>query len=191
MTDRKRNAKLGWWISSVAITCVLLLRGHYLLGPSVGITFAFMTLAIAVIGYRYLCIQTPTRTGVVMFSIFAMTCTAIMFTPATFSPDVQHFINKYKNDRTARRELATLLEENADYRDIRFETEQLKVVFVSIRGTVPNGGVIDSLLADLSRLDFVRYCSLDGRLTARDTGAVHEFSDDHLHFDTENDADNQ
>ncbi|WP_186775070.1 hypothetical protein [Allorhodopirellula solitaria] len=120
-----------------------------------------------------------------------MTCTAIMFTPATFSPDVQHFINKYKNDRTARRELATLLEENADYRDIRFETEQLKVVFVSIRGTVPNGGVIDSLLADLSRLDFVRYCSLDGRLTARDTGAVHEFSDDHLHFDTENDADNQ
>lgn len=52
---------------------------------------------------------------------------------------------------------------NSDYRDIRIDTDQLKVVVVSLRGSVPDAEVIDRLLVDLSRSDFVRYCSLHGR----------------------------
>ena len=190
MTERKHNARLIWWISAAAVVGVLFLRGHYLLGPFVGVVFAIMTLSIAVIGYRNLCLQTPTRSAVALFSVFAIACTAIMFTPASFSPDVQHSINKYRDDRNAQTELAALLGANQDYRDIRIETEQLKVVFVSVRGTVSDSGVIARLLTELSRLEFVRYRSLHGRVIARDTGAIHEFSNDDLQFDKEHDPGN-
>jgi len=184
MIDRKHNAKSCWLIGSTAIMLVLFFRGQHLLGQSTGILYATIVFAIALIGYRNLYVQAPSSIVIVLYSIFATVSVAIMFSPATFSPDVQRFIDKQATDRNVRAELTTLIGANTDYTDIVIETKHLKVVFVSISGTVPSRPAIDQLLADLSRLEFVRYCSLRGRVIARDTGVVHEFSHNDFNIDT-------
>lgn len=190
MTDRNRNVTFWWWGISAAVVCAVFFRGNYLLGASTGITFAIISFGIAAIGYRNLIAMRPSRIVVVFYSLFAISCFIVMFTPSSFSPTLQHFINKQAADRTARAEIAALIRGDAEYRDIRIEVQQLKAVFVSIKGTVPHRGAVDRLIADLSQLDFTRYCSLHGLITIRDTGEVREFTNGDLSRDTDETAGN-
>lgn len=190
MNERNRNVKAWWWSISAVLICVLFFRGNHLLGASTGITFAFISLAIATIGYRNLVAQAPSRTGMMVYSLFAISCLAVMLAPSSFSPTLQHFIDKQAADRTARSEIAALVRDNAEYRDLKIETKQLKVVFVSIKGKVQDRDTVDRLIADLSQLDFTRHCSLRGQITIQGTGEVRKLTNDDLARDTEETAGN-
>lgn len=191
MNDRNRNARLWWLGVSAFVICVLFFRGNYLLGTSTAVAFAFISLAIATIGYRNLIAQRTSRAGIVVYSVFSICCVAVMVSPASFSPTLQHFIDKQAAERTARNQISALIRDNAEYRDIRIETEQLKAVFVSIEGSVPDRLTADRLVADLSRMDFTEYCILHGKIAIRDSGEIREFTDDDLVHDPEKTLGNQ
>lgn len=101
----------------------------------------------------------------------ALLATFMMAYPAYFNPDIRYFIVKQATDRKVRAELAVVFASDPAFRDLSISSVHLKVVNISVQGSLRNR-------ADLDRLRFrmimecpaLEDCSLGWDVTLRDSG---------------------
>ena len=118
-------------------------RGVYLFGA--GIPYAFVALLVAFLFVRTLWRTPLPRVQLCLLTLFAIPVSVAFAFPALINPDYQHFIDQQATDRQARQELATLFASDPALSNLSVSTAQLKVVNVTIQGSVPTE-------SDLARL---------------------------------------
>ena len=117
---------------------VAVLRGNYLFGLAGAITYSLL-----LAGLIWLFAQSFNRKGkaariqTIAVTILAVAIGYALAVPATVNPDVQHFINKQATDRSVRGELKRVFESDPEFSDLSISTTHLKVVNVTIHGTLP------------------------------------------------------
>jgi hypothetical protein len=115
------------------------LRGDHLLGPRCGVAYAMVAA-----GLLWLFARSSGWRSIVIAAV-AVPVAVVMADPASFNPDVQHFIDKHATDRAVRKELAAVFGSDPAYRDLSVSTQHLKVVNFTIRGSVANRADLDRL----------------------------------------------
>jgi hypothetical protein len=159
-------------VAGGALCAVAYARGNYLLGPRCGVTYAAVAL-----GLLWLLAGSRTPAGklslvrIAWVTARALPAAFVMAWPASINPDVQHFINKWAVDRAARAELATVFASDPAYRDLSVSTVHLKVVNVTVRGSLDTRRDLDRLRAQIIRdCPTVDRCVLHWDVTLRDSG---------------------
>jgi hypothetical protein len=140
-------AAVGGTLSAVAYV-----RGTYLLGPGWGLLYVAATLALLrlfVLSRRPARIPSPVRVAAV--TALALALGIAMAWPTSINPDVQHFIDKQARDRAARVELDAVFTADPAYRDLWVSTVHLKVVNVTVRGSLGSRSDLDQLRARIIR----------------------------------------
>lgn len=143
----ERRAKVAVLLTFAAVlTTVAFLRGHYLLGVAGGLSYAVITACILWLFARYLTqARRPSPLQVVALFALSLPIGFVLACPTSVSPDLQHFIDKQATDRAARRELAVVFASDPSYGDLSVSTTHLKVVNVTIRGSLSTRTDLDRL----------------------------------------------
>ncbi len=159
---------------AVAIVVVVgaYLRGEYLLGVGCGIAYAAITLALV-----WLVSQARTPAGrvsvirVLFMMLFVLPVGYAMAFPASLNSDVQVFINKQATERRARAELAAVFASDPAYRDLSVSSVHLKVVNLTIRGSLGARADLERLRSRITaECPALVECFLHWEVTLRDTG---------------------
>jgi hypothetical protein len=158
-------------VLAIALMTVAFLRGNHLLGFDVGIAYV---LVVAVL--LWLLGESFRRKGVAaIIQMIAVTMIAILIGfalafPASINPDVQHFINKHTTDRSVRKELRHVFNSDSAFGDLSVSTTHLKVVNVTIHGSLPTRDEMkrlrERLITDCPTL---KLCPLHWDIRLRDT----------------------
>jgi len=162
---------LVWWGPAAVLAIGGFLWGNFLLGVTVGFANFFIVMGLAIVGYSNVYKRPNLKLRWIIGGLFAATCLAIMATPATFSPGLQHAIEKQATDRRARAELAALFDRDDDYSNLSVTTKHFKVVAITIQGVVPNQDVYERLLADLEKTECNQSCVFHVEVTTQNTQA--------------------
>ncbi len=158
-------------VLSIALLIVGFLRGNYLLGLGGGIAYV-----LVVAGLLWLFVESFRRKGTVAIiqkSVVALLAIPIGFAlafPASINPDVQHVVNKQTTDRNVRGELKRVFDSDSAFEDLSISTTHLKVVNVTIRGSLPTRDDMkrlhESLVSDCPTL---KLCPLHWDIHLRET----------------------
>ncbi len=153
-------------------------RGNYLLGQVAGIAYALVAFGISIFITSELS-QRATAPGHRTFCITATVLVSLALSfPAFISSDIQISLEQHAVDRAARTELNLLFASDPRFADLHVSTNQLKVINVTISGSVENSEAFDLLHSRLldraehfsdcilhwSILDRSSSASIDGRL---------------------------
>jgi hypothetical protein len=88
--------------------------------------------------------------------------------PTSISPAVQHYIDNVAIDRSARTELAALFASDDTFDDLSVWTRQLKVLNVTIHGSLNNRSDLDRLRERIgSECNVVRHCPVHWKVRLR------------------------
>jgi hypothetical protein len=157
--------------AGVAAVVVAFVRGDYLLGLECGVVYAAIALALLWLLMRS---RTPAgRVSVVRAGFvvaFALPVGYAMAFPASLNPDVQVFIDKQATDRKARAELAAVFASDPVYRDLSVSSVHLKVVNVTVRGSLGARPDLDRLRSRIAgECPAFGECFLHWEVSLRDT----------------------
>jgi len=148
----RRVAHLFLITAYVAVIGVAFFRGNQLLGLDWGIVYA--VIAFALLGLLT-CSRTPAgdlSLGKVVFVVaLALPVAYAMTFPASINPSVQVFIDKQANDRRIRADLAAVIGSDPAFDGLTVSSVHLKVVNVTVRGTLSTLSDFDRLRARITR----------------------------------------
>lgn len=153
-------------VASVALCVAAFLRGNYLLGPSCGVTYAAISVGLLwlLVGSR-----TPVRGAAV--AVLSLAAGGMMAFPASINPSMQYFIDKQAADRVARTELAAVFGSDPAFRELSTSSVQLKVVNVTIRGSLDTRSDLNRLRSRIAaECPTLGGCFLHWDLIFRDSG---------------------
>jgi hypothetical protein len=158
--------------AAVAGAFVAFFRGNYLLGLGCGIEYAAIALALF-----WLFARSRTPAGgvsvlrVVFVLVFALTVAFTMAFPASISPGVRFSIDRQATDRRARAELAAVFESDPAYRDMSVSAVHLKVVNITVRGSLRTRADLNRLRSRIaSECPALGECFLHWDVILRDSG---------------------
>jgi hypothetical protein len=165
-------ARLLFAAVGVAVVMAAFLRGNYLLGLGCGIVYAAIALALL-----WLLARARTPAGdvsvarVVFVMLFALPVGYALAFPASLNPAVQVFIDKQATDRRARAELAAVFASDAAYRDLSVSSVHLKVVNITVRGSMASRSDLQRLRSRIGgECPALGECFLHWDVVLRDTG---------------------
>jgi hypothetical protein len=173
VVSRMASRPVAWILfaaAGVALSAVAFLRGNYLLGPEWGVLYGAVTLALLRLFVLSLTpAKSPSPVRVAAVTALSLALGFVMAWPASVNPDVQHFIDKHSMDRAARAELAAVFAVDPAYRDLMVSTVHLKVVNVTVRGSLGTRSDLDRLRARIiTECPAVGGCVLHWDVTLRD-----------------------
>lgn len=131
---------------SIVLISISFLRGSYLLGLEFGLTYTGIAAGLLWLVARSLILSD--RPQLVRSAVIAAVSLPVGFAlafPAAINPDIRHFIDKQAIDRAARRELAAVFASDPSYRRLSISTRHLKVVNVTIHGSLNDHSDLDRL----------------------------------------------
>ncbi len=175
----KRRAKILFAGVGCGLCVIAYLRGDYLLGFDVAVAYVAVT-----IGLLWLFARSRKsdgswshgRMGIVV--VFSLAAGLLMAYPALFMSDLQHFIDKQAVDRAARAEFAAVFASDHAYRDLSISTSRLKMVNLSVSGSLPTRNDLYQLRSRMIKeCPTIRNCWLHWDITLRDTGQHIDSSD--------------
>jgi hypothetical protein len=165
-------ARLLFAVFGASAVLAAFLRGNYLLGLECGAMYAVASVALL-----WLLARARTPAGKVSTARAAFVTALIlpvgyvMAFPASINPDMQVFIDKQATDRQARAELTAVFASDPAYRDLSMSSVHLKVVNITIRGSLGARSELDRLRLRLAtECPTVGNCPLHWAVTLRDTG---------------------
>ena len=154
------------------------MRGYYLLGTSVGVTFTLLSAATLFVFIRVISSERKfQRLRVAVASVFALAVFTFLAIPAQFSSDLGYFIDGHQIERTTRSQLASILSDSR-FSKLNFSCGYRKCIVVSVDGTIQSENDLTEL-----REQFFEHCPnvssrwLFWRLNIADTGVVHDDCD--------------
>ena len=169
--NRTRLARAAISVLTIALMIIAFSRGNYLLGIQVGIAYV-----LVVAGLLWLLLESFRRKGMVaviqksVLSLLAIPIGFALAFPASINPDVQHFVNKQATDRNVREELKRVFGSDSAFGDLSISTTHLKVVNVTICGSLPTRDHMkrlhESLVSDCPTL---KLCPLHWDIRLHDT----------------------
>jgi len=174
--------KLSLFVVCSSLVAVAFARGNYLLGFNCGIGYAI----VAGVMLRLICRRDsrPSRIAIWRRSVLAVLTIPLAYVlafPASINPDIQYFIEDQKTDRSVRSELYAVLSSDASFAGLAVSTTRLKVVNVTITGSVNNKNDMQRLRYRIfDECDHLSKCVLHWHVTDRDTGAIVEGVDSEL-----------
>lgn len=147
------------------------LRGNYLFGLGRGIVYACLATALVWLIVRSLTSTghvSAVRTGLVV--AFALPVAYAMAFPASVSPGMQSSIDAHARDRQLRAELAAVFASDPAFRDLRVSSVHLKVINVTVAGSLGTRADLDRLRARIaSECPVLSSCVLHWDVSLRDT----------------------
>ena len=178
-------ARLVFAALSVVLIAVAFLRGNYLLGADFGVAFAGIAAFFLWLFGRFLVMtEEPSLLGAALVVVVSIPVGYVMTYPATINPDVQHFINKQADDRTARAELRAVFASDRAFRRLWISTVHVKVVNVTIHGSLNDRSELDRLRERIAaQCDVGKRCPLHWDVVPRESGERIKGLDHEL-FDT-------
>jgi hypothetical protein len=130
----------------VVLSAIAFLRGNYLFGPGCGVAYVAITAGVLWIFARsFTRTEKPSLVRAAVVAALSVPVGFAMGYPASINDDVQIVIDEQATDRAVRAELAAVFASDPAFGDLSTSTAHLKVVNVTIHGTL-------SSRADLSRL---------------------------------------
>ncbi len=181
-----RTFSKGRWAlltaAGIAATVIAFYWGDFLLGPATGIAYAAIALAIA-----WLAARSRTADGhvstvkLVAVAAFALPVACFMASPASFSPDTQHFIENHAIARSARKEIDAVLQFEPAFSNLHLRISEVKVVSAAIAGSVATRADFERLRSRIREAcPAAAKCWLLWDLEVRDTGQRVSGADDQL-----------
>jgi len=116
---------------STTLIIVAFLRGNHLLGIETGAVYALVATGILA-----LLAQENSRWIVALIAMMSIPVAIVMAYPASFSPDLQHFIDKQATDRAVCESLYHVFDSDPAFADLSVSTVHLKVVNFTIHGAL-------------------------------------------------------
>jgi hypothetical protein len=130
-------ARLALVTLSTVLVASAFLRGSYLLGFGCGMIYVAITVGLLWLLARSVVLtERPSLVRAAAITALSLPVAFAMAYPASINPDVQHFINKHATDRAARKELIALFASDPAYSELSISTAHLKVVNITIRGSL-------------------------------------------------------
>src|SRR5437764_2100047 len=136
---KRRVTRLALAVLGAAVVVAAYLRGDYLLGWDCGLVYAGIAAGLLSLLARSLVLtERPSPLRAAAIAALSLPLPYALAYPASINPGVQHFIDKQATDRAARAELAAVFASDPAYRDLSVSTVHVKVVNVTIRGSLPS-----------------------------------------------------
>lgn len=132
--------------AGVAACLAAYFRGDYLLGPGCGALYVGVSL-----GLLWLLARSRSKLQAACMAVLTLACAFAMVWPASINPWVQVGIDEHAVERAARTELGAVLASDPAYRHLSVSSVKLKVVNISVRGTLSTRADFGRLQARLPR----------------------------------------
>ena len=170
-----------------ALVLAAFARGNHVLGVGYGIGFAVVIGGVLYVVARA-ALESERHRMALPLSVVVVLLVApmalILSFPAWVSPDMRHFVEKQRIDRSVRSELRAVFSSDSRFADLGVSTMQLKCVNVTIRGTVAKKGDLQLLRSRVfDQCDHLSLCILHWDVRDRETGAMVEGLDSELFGD--------
>lgn len=174
--NRKAKMQLAAWLAFAAFGTILVvvayLWGDDLFGFEGGI--AYVAVAAGILSLFARSFATPGKPSLVRAAVIAALAVPVGFalaSPASINPDVRHVIEQQAIDRAARAELAAVFASDPAFGDLSASTQQLKVVWVTIRRTLGARADLDRLRGRIEdECPAMKKCSLSWDVALRKPG---------------------
>jgi len=163
-------ALLGFATFGAALILTAFLRGNYLLGLGCGAAYVAITVGILWLLARTLLLtKKPSIARATLVAALSIPVGFAMAYPASINPDVQIGIDRQATDREARKELAAVFGSDPAFTDLSISTMLLKVVNVTIHGSMNTRSGLDRLRDRIaSECAAVHRCILHWDVALRD-----------------------
>lgn len=171
-TAPRRIARLAFATVSLVLIAAAFLRGDHLLGFVNGLLYAGVAAGLLwFLAQSLILTEKPSLVRAAVIVALSIPLGFVLADPASINPDVQHFIDKQATDRAARAELAAVFASDPAYRSLSISTTHLKVVNVTIRGSLDDRPDLDRLRERLaSECPVTRRCPLHWDVMLRGRG---------------------
>jgi len=164
-------ARLLFATFGVVLIAIAFQRGNYLLGVWCGV--AYVAIAVGLLGLlagSFMLTAEPSLVRTAFVCALSLPVGFAMAYPASINSDVQVFIDKQATDRAARRELAAVFASDPACGDLSVSTTHLKVVNVTIHGSLHDRSDLDRLRDRIaSQCHVVKDCPLHWDVLLRKT----------------------
>jgi hypothetical protein len=166
------TARLVFLALGAVLCTVAFRRGNHLLGPETGVAYLAVTAGVLwILARSFLLTERPSLVRAAVIAALSVPVGFAMGFPASINPDVQVFINKQATDRAARAELAAVFASDPAFGGLSISTTHLKVVNVTIHGTLKNHPDLSRLRDRIeSKCHVVKLCPLHWDVTLREPG---------------------
>ncbi len=157
----------------ITLAVIAYLRGNYLLGFNYGLAYAFIAVGLVWMSMgSFAFAKKPSWVRAVAIGVLSIPIGYVMAFPASINRDIQVFIDKQADDRTARAELRNVFASDAAFANLSISTVHLKVVNVTISGSFPDRAALDRLRNRIAtECPTAQRCPLHWKITLR---ATHE-----------------
>lgn len=149
-------------------------RGSYLLGRSVGITYAAVALMIIALFARAIR-ETPVRKHRIAFlTLFLIPVCAAFAFPSQLNPEIQVDVDKQARARLAHNELYAVFADDPAFSDLSISTTHYKTVNVEVHGMVTSKadlGRVQQLVYE--RCEFVESCLVRWQVSVHDDSTMY------------------
>lgn len=128
-----------WGVPSTVAVAAAVAWGHYLLGATIAVVFGLLSAgAIFVVWRVFATARKFRRFQQVVVVMFAASVFSVLAFPASFSPDLHHFIEDHRIERLTQGQLKTVFQSSPKYADLRFSCDFTKCIVVVVSGRIDN-----------------------------------------------------
>ncbi len=161
-TARRLAMRVAFAAFSVVLIAMAYLRGNYLFGWGGGVAYMVITAGmLGLFARSFVLTDKPSLIRPLVVGLLSLPIGFAMASPASLNSDVQIVIDRQAVDREARAELAAVLGSDPAYSNLSVSTRQLKVLNVTIRGSLDYRREIDQLRSRIAvECPILRYCPL-------------------------------
>lgn len=156
---------------SFALIALAFLRGNYLLGFGYGVAYAMLTAGLVWLLARSLTFsKKPSAGRAIAVTILSIPIAYVMAYPTLINSDFHFFIADQATDRAARAELWAIFTTDPAFANLSLSTTHLKVVNITIYGSLPKHADFERLRARIANeCQVVKGCPIHWSVTLRDT----------------------
>lgn len=171
MDFEKRLTRIFVSVAAMAMLIIAFLRGNFLLGLDGGTAYVVVVaglLSLFVNSLRRQ--QRAARLQQMILALLVIPIGFVLAFPAWINPEIQVFINKQSIDRNVRQELNRVFDSDPAFTELSVDTTHLKVVNVTISGSLPTNDDSKRLLKYLeSDCPTLKLCPLHWKVRLRDS----------------------
>lgn len=136
MRPSKRRVLYGGIV--VVFTIGVFLRGNYLSGFRAGVASALVSMAVVILALNAASQCTQSRWKLRFYIALAIFVGLAVSFPSLINPKVRYGIEAHAADRSVQTELNSIFESDQRFDDLSTKSQHLKVVVVTVSGTIDN-----------------------------------------------------